>query len=69
MEVMNPFEIEIIKTYAACDMNAVQTGKELCVHKNTIHYQFDKIKKKTGLDPRKFSDLVELLARIIDENK
>lgn len=61
---MNPFEIELINMYANCDMNAVQTAKELCVHKNTVHYHFDKIRRKTGLDPRKFADLTELLSRI-----
>ena len=61
---MNPFEIEMIRTYADCDMNQVQTAKILYVHKNTVQYHLDLIKRKTGLNPKKFSDLVELLARI-----
>lgn len=61
---MTPFEIELIKTYAACDMNAVQTGKQLYVHKSTVVYHFENIRRKTGLDPRRFNNLVELLLRI-----
>ena len=64
---MKPFEIEIIKTYAACDMNKVLTGKQLFVNVNTVQYHFDKIKKETGLDPRRFNDLVELLSMIDKE--
>lgn len=61
---MNPFEIEVIRAYAACEMNASKTAKMLFVHMNTVHYQLDKIKKKTGLNPRTFSGLTELLSRI-----
>lgn len=61
---MNPFEIELIQTYAACDMNVVQTAKKVFVCRNTVHYHFDKVKKRTGLDPRTFSGLTELLSRI-----
>jgi sugar diacid utilization regulator len=61
---MNPFEIELIKTYAACDMSKSLTGKQLFIHVNTVQYHFDKIKKETGLDPRRFNNLVELLLRI-----
>ena len=66
---MTPFEVEIIKTYAACDMSQALTGRQLFVHVNTIQYHFDKIKKETGLDPRRFNNLVELLLRIEKEEK
>lgn len=61
---MTPFDIEIIKTYAACDMSKSLTAKQLFINVNTVQYHFDKIKKETGLDPRKFNNLVELLLRI-----
>lgn len=61
---MTPFEIEMVKTYAECDMSLAATAKRMYVHKNTIIYHFEKIKKKTGLNPRTFSGLAELLSRI-----
>lgn len=61
---MTPFEIEMIRTYAECDMGLNETARRMYVHKNTVIYQFEKIKKKTGLNPRTFSGLTELLSRI-----
>lgn len=61
---MTPFDIEIIRTYADCDMNIIAAAKKLYVHPNTIYYHFDKIRNKTGLRPNKFSDLVTLLSMI-----
>jgi carbohydrate diacid regulator len=61
---MTPFEIEMIRTYAECDMSLSATAKRMYVHHNTVIYQFEKIKKKTGLNPRTFSGLTELLSRI-----
>ena len=61
---MTPFDIELIRTYAECDMSLSETGKRLYIHKNTVVYHFEKIEKKTGLNPRTFSGLTELLSRI-----
>jgi sugar diacid utilization regulator len=61
---MTPFEIEMIRAYAECDMSVERAAKKLYVHSNTIHYHFNKITKQTGLNPRTFSGLVELLSRI-----
>lgn len=30
-------------------------------HRNTVLYHLDKVKRQTGLDPRRFYDLVELV--------
>lgn len=61
---MTPFEIELIRAYAECDMSLAATARRMYVHKNTVIYQFEKIKKKTGLNPRTFGGLTELLSRI-----
>lgn len=55
--------VEILKAYADHDMNAVQTGKELYMHSNTLKYHLDKIHRETGLNPNKFNDLRKLLER------
>lgn len=61
---MNAMDRECILEFARCDMNLSETGRKMYVHKNTVQYHFDRVQKATGLDPRKFIDLVELLTRI-----
>ncbi len=53
--------VEILKSYADHDMNAVQTGKELYMHSNTLKCHLEKIHRETGLNPNKFNDLRKLL--------
>ena len=55
--------VEILKAYADHDMNAVQTGKKLYMHSNTLKYHLEKIHRETGLNPNKFNDLRKLLER------
>ena len=52
---------ELITLFAKCDMNMSETSRIGHIHRNTIYYHFDKIKESTGIDPRKFFGLVELL--------
>src|SRR3989344_3640747 len=47
------------------NMSLTQTSKELSIHRNTLLYRLDKIKKVTGLDPRKFNDAMELKVALI----
>jgi len=47
--------------YADADMNAIQAAKQLQVHPNTLYARFDRISSVTGLDPRRFHDLCEIL--------
>lgn len=42
-------------------MNCVKTAKEMGIHQSSVIYRFGKIKTETGLDARKFWDLVMLL--------
>lgn len=64
MEVMTPFEIELLRAYADCNMRVSSLAKQMYVHYNTVYYHLDKIHRETGLNPRTFRDLVELLSRI-----
>lgn len=52
---------ELIALFAKCDMNMSETSRCGHIHRNTISYHFDKVKKNTGIDPRRFLGLVELL--------
>ena len=63
---------EIITTAEAFlnyDLNVSETARALYVHRNTLIYRIDKIKKITGLDIRKFNDalafkIISVLAKI-----
>lgn len=60
---MKPEYVEILKSYADHDMNAVQTAKELYMHPNTLKYHLEKIHRETELNPKKFNDLRKLLEK------
>lgn len=57
---LTDIEKEIILVYAECSMNATDTGRTLFMHRTTIQWHFQRIKAKTGLEPRRFYDLVNL---------
>lgn len=42
------------------DLNLIQTSKQLIVHRNTLIYRLEKIKKLLNLDIRNFNDAVTL---------
>lgn len=52
---------KVIQVYAEESMNANKAAEKLYMHRNTVAYHLDMVKKETGLDPRNFYDLVELL--------
>uniref|UniRef100_A0A7C4XGM5 PucR family transcriptional regulator n=1 Tax=candidate division WWE3 bacterium TaxID=2053526 RepID=A0A7C4XGM5_UNCKA len=49
-----------VSTFLECDMNLTVASKKLHLHRNTLIYRLDKIKKETGLDPRTFSDAIQI---------
>lgn len=54
-------DYQIIFSLAHNNMRATETAYDLCVHRGTILYRIEKIKKITGLDAMKFYDLVNLV--------
>lgn len=58
---MQKEDISLLRIYAKNDMNCVKTAKEMGIHQSSVIYRFGKIKTETGLDARKFWDLVMLL--------
>lgn len=40
------------------DLNVKKTAEKMYVHRNTLNYRLEKIKRATGLDIRRFSDAV-----------
>ncbi len=63
------FELKMIKMLAECDMSLQKAANKLYVHRNTLTYHIKKIKQRTGLDARRFYDLLKLLEMVEkDEN-
>lgn len=58
---MQKEDISLLRIYAKNDMNCVKTANEMDIHHNSVIYRLGKIKTETGLDARKFWDLVKLL--------
>lgn len=58
---MSDKDAEVIRAMAGCDMNMAEASRALFMHRNNVVYHVNKIRNETGLDPRRFCDLVELL--------
>jgi len=57
--------LETVEVFFDKNMSLTQTSKQLGIHRNTLLYRLDKIRKVTGLDPRKFNDAMELKVALI----
>ena len=56
-DVLNDKELLLTaQAFIDYDLNACSTAKNLYIHRNTLNYRLDKIKRQTGLDIRRFSD-------------
>lgn len=64
---------ECVLAYAKHNMKALPAAKEL--HIVNMHYHFEKVHEKTGLNPQRFYDLVKLIpiamktVRLADEEE
>lgn len=67
-EPLSDRQIEIIIAMAECNMHPYGVGRKLYLHPNTVLYHLEEIKRKTGLDPSNFFDLIKLF-RIYGEAK
>ena len=50
--------METARAFFQNDLNLSTTARKLFIHRNTLLYRMDKIRKATGLDLRKFEDAV-----------
>ncbi len=64
---MNEQDCKVILALAVCDMNPTKTARVLFVHRNTVLYHIEKVKRITGLDPNNFYDLHKLVNMITEE--
>ena len=59
--ILSDVEKDVIRALADCEMKTKTAADNLHYHVNTIVYRCEQIKKRTGLNPRRFYDLVALL--------
>lgn len=60
---MDDRDAQLLRAFAEHDMNVTDTAYAVRMHRNSVLYRLDVIKRETGLDPRKFYDLIKLLER------
>lgn len=61
MMQLTELQKETILAFAECDMNYSETGRKTYVARNTLIYRLEKIHRVTGLNPKRFYDLVKLV--------
>jgi DNA-binding PucR family transcriptional regulator len=55
---------ETIRAVADCDLNLRLAAERLQVHPNTAQYRLRRIEERTGRNPRRIADLLDLLVAI-----
>lgn len=50
--------VTTVEQFLKNDLNIIHASKALCVHRNTMIYRLEKVKKLLGLDIKKFEDAV-----------
>lgn len=58
---MNELDKETVIALAKNNMNTTDTANQLGVHRNTVLNRYERIKNRTGFDPRNFYDLHKLV--------
>ena len=62
--------IETAEAFVRCSLNVSETSRLMNIHRNTLMYRLDKIKRETGYDLRKFEDaasfnLIDLIRKTL----
>ena len=58
IESLDPETLFTIQKFFENNLNVSETSRKLFVHRNTLVYRLEKIKKLTGLDLREFDDAI-----------
>jgi sugar diacid utilization regulator len=53
-----------VRTFASSDLNLRVAAEALQVHQNTAQYRLNRIEERTGRNPRRIADLIDLLVAI-----
>ena len=57
-KTLTPEMLETVEVFFASDLNLSDTARQMFIHRNTLTYRLDKIRRETGLDLRRFGDAV-----------
>ena len=57
-----------IRAYADNCMRRGAAAKSIHYHRSSVGYHLDRIREKTGLDPRNFYDLVKLIGELDEKD-
>ena len=68
---LNPEMMETVRAFFRNDLNLSTTARQLFIHRNTLIYRLDKIRKETGFDLRRFQDaaVFQMISSIPEEEK
>lgn len=63
--------LETVRVFFQNDLNLTAASKQLYIHRNTLNYRLDKIRKDYGLDLRSFRDaaVFHVISEIANEEK
>lgn len=68
MDGLNEIDVQIIRAMSECDMKVQAVADKLHYVRQTIGYHIRRIHRVTGLNPRGFFDLQELLKMVGGSN-
>ncbi|MBQ7992515.1 MAG: helix-turn-helix domain-containing protein [Solobacterium sp.] len=57
-------DLDLLSVYFENNLSLKQTSEELFIHKNTLQYRLERIRKVSGLDPRNVNDAAVLIAAL-----
>ena len=66
---LNDETAQMVNCFFKKNLNISETARELFLHRNTLVYHIEKLKKKTGLDIRDFSDAYTLKTALMIKDR
>ncbi len=68
-KLLTPEILETIQVFFQNDLNLSTTARQMYIHRNTLLYRMEKIRKEIGLDLRKFEDAVvfRMMMSLVDK--
>lgn len=66
---MTKIDARIVAAMADCNLRPSEVARREYMHRNTVLYHLDKVKRETGLDAQNFYDLIKLLEIVKEEQE
>ncbi|MGI6117202.1 MAG: CdaR family transcriptional regulator [Bilifractor sp.] len=65
LSALSEEDLNLLRIYYRSEMSLVRTADALFLHKNTVQYRLDQIRKKSGYNPRQFTDAAGFYAALL----